>query len=93
VILFDNKSTHSFIDKCVVKEVKAVVKKTTILVVIVANESVMKCNAYCLKLLWFIEGQCILVLGWSKVTETRTMQYDIRNGLVNEVFACHVWFY
>lgn len=62
VILFDNKSTRSFINKCVVKEVKAVIKRTTILVVIVANKSVMKCNAYCLKLS-FTKGQFILVLG------------------------------
>lgn len=46
VILFDNKSTRSFIDKCVVKKVKAIIKRTTILVVIMAN----KCD----------EVQCIL---------------------------------
>ena len=54
IILIDSGSTHSFIDEKVIKGLKAVIVKTTVLTVIVANGNIMKCDAYDLKFKWFI---------------------------------------
>jgi hypothetical protein len=46
MILIDSGSTHIFIVKKVVKEVKVVLKRTTILAIIATKKIIMKCNAY-----------------------------------------------
>jgi hypothetical protein len=41
IILTDSGSTHSFIDEHVVKEIKTTIETTTVLAVIMANETVL----------------------------------------------------
>lgn len=54
IILIDSRSTHSYIDEKVIKGLKVVIVKTTVLTVIVANGNIMKCDAYNLKFKWFL---------------------------------------
>jgi len=45
IILIDN-CTHNFIDTHMIREIRATIIKTIILVLIIANESVMRCDSY-----------------------------------------------
>jgi hypothetical protein len=56
VILIDIGSTHSFIDVVVVKDIKAIVVKITVLTVTITNDSFLRCVYHCPKLTWFIQG-------------------------------------
>lgn len=56
VVLIDIGSTYSFIDVVVVKEIKAIVVKTTVLTVTITNDSFLRCDSHCPKLTWFIQG-------------------------------------
>jgi hypothetical protein len=45
IILIDN-CTHNFIDTHMIGEIRATIIKTIILVLIIGNESVMRCDSY-----------------------------------------------
>jgi len=52
VVLINIGSTHNFIDVVVVKEIKAIVVKTTVLTVTITNDSFLRCDSHCPKLTW-----------------------------------------
>jgi hypothetical protein len=45
IILIDN-CTHNFIDTHMIGEIRATIIKSIILVLIITNESVMRCDSY-----------------------------------------------
>lgn len=76
IILVNSVSTHNFINVSVIKSIKAVIVKSTILAIIMANKNVMLYDAQSPKFTWFIQdyeskadlrilkpGMCDVVLG------------------------------
>ena len=56
IILINNGSTRNVIDIKLVKEIKVTYLKTIILVVIMENKSMVRCDSNCLKLTWFMQN-------------------------------------
>jgi hypothetical protein len=54
IVLINSESTHSFIDIKVIEEIKVTIIKMTVLVVIVAYISVLRCDFKCPELTWFM---------------------------------------
>ena len=54
IVLINSESTHSFIDIKVMEEIKVTIIKMTVLVVIVAYISVLRCDFKCPELTWFM---------------------------------------
>jgi hypothetical protein len=46
MILIDNNITHIFTDETMIKRITIIIVKTTILVVIVANDNIIKCDTH-----------------------------------------------
>lgn len=53
IILIDSGNIHNFIDELVIIGMKAIILKTMVLEVIVANDNVMLCDAKSLGFTWF----------------------------------------
>jgi len=76
IILIDSGSTHSFMDANVAGELQLSVENSSVLVVTVANGSIMLCDSYTAGFTWFMQsyefvadlrilklGRCDMVLG------------------------------
>jgi hypothetical protein len=55
VILIDSGSTHNFIDEQAIRNVKAIIIKTTILAIMITNENIMLCDSHTHGLKWFVQ--------------------------------------
>jgi len=53
--LIDSGSTHNFIDEQAIRNVKAIIVKTTILAIMITNENIMLCDSHTHGLKWFVQ--------------------------------------